>query len=74
MAERCPGDAAAANCLGPRRLHEDEARLLYEADYSVPPDMRVAGSWKLSAGGIPVPPVPTGAERRAVIARIRSSL
>ena len=74
MAERYPGDAAAANGFGRRHLHEEEARLLYEADYPAPPDMRVLGSWKLSAGGVPVPPVPEGAARRAEIARVRSSL
>ena len=50
MAERYPGDSAAANGFGRRHLHEDEARLLYEADYPAPPDMRVPGSWKLSTG------------------------
>ncbi|XBI84546.1 hypothetical protein VPH35_092837 [Triticum aestivum] len=34
--------------------------------------MRVPGAWRLSAGGVPVPPVPEGAARRAEIARIRS--
>ncbi|XBJ22429.1 hypothetical protein VPH35_000823 [Triticum aestivum] len=36
--------------------------------------MRVPGAWRTSAGGVPVPPVPTGAARCAKIARIRSSL
>uniref|UniRef100_N1R4K6 Uncharacterized protein n=1 Tax=Aegilops tauschii TaxID=37682 RepID=N1R4K6_AEGTA len=36
--------------------------------------MRVPGSWRLSASGVPVPPAPTGADWRAEIARIRSSL
>ncbi|KAE8813012.1 Homeobox protein KNOX3 [Hordeum vulgare] len=36
--------------------------------------MRVSGSWRLSADGVPVPPPPSGAERQAEIARIRSSL
>ncbi|KAM3386635.1 hypothetical protein ACQJBY_009912 [Aegilops geniculata] len=36
--------------------------------------MRVPGSWRLSAGGVPVLLVPEGAARRAEIARIRSSL
>ena len=74
MAERYPGDSAAANGFGYRHLQEPEARLLYEADYPAPPDMRGPGSWRLSAGGVPVPPVPEGAARRAEIARIRSSL
>ena len=36
--------------------------------------MRVPGAWRISAGGVPVPPPPTGAARRAEIARIRASL
>ena len=68
MAEHFPGDGAAANGFGRRHLHEEEARLLYEADYPAPPDMRVPGSWKLSAGGVLMPPVPEWASRRAEIA------
>ena len=61
MAERLPGDGAAAD---PRRyLYEDEARMLYEAGYPVSPDMRVPSEWRLSAGGVPVPPPPEGADR-----------
>ena len=74
MAERYPGDGAAVNGFGRRHLQETEARLLYEAEYPAPTDMRVPGAWRLSAGGVPVPPVPEGAARRAEIARIRSSL
>ena len=36
--------------------------------------VRGGGAWRLSAGGVPVPPVPEGAARRAEIARIRSAL
>ncbi|KAM3215244.1 hypothetical protein ACQJBY_067305 [Aegilops geniculata] len=36
--------------------------------------MRVPGAWRISAGGVPVPPPPTGAARCAEIARIRASL
>ncbi|XBH63236.1 hypothetical protein VPH35_117264 [Triticum aestivum] len=36
--------------------------------------MRVPGSWRLSAAGVLVPPVPEGAARQAEIAHIRSSL
>ena len=32
------------------------------------------GAWRISVGGVSVPPVPTGAVRRAEIARIRSNL
>ena len=74
MAERFPGDGAAGNDFGRRHLHEDEARLLYEAEYRVPPDMRVPGAWRISAGDVLVPPIPTGAAQRAEIARIRSNL
>ena len=74
MAERYPGDGAAANGFGRRHLQEPEARLLYEAEYPAPPDMRMPGSWRLSVGGGPVPPVPEGAARPAEIARVHSSL
>ena len=74
MAARYPSDSAAKNGFGRRHLHEWEARLLFEADYPAPPDMRVPSAWRLSAGGVPVPPAPTGADQRAEIARIRSSL
>ena len=74
MAERYPGDGAAANGFGRQHLQEPEARLLYKAEYPAPPDMRVPGAWRLSAAGVPVPPVLEGAARRAEIARIRSSL
>ncbi|KAI4990298.1 hypothetical protein ZWY2020_038661 [Hordeum vulgare] len=70
MAEHFPDDEAATSGFGRRHLHEDEARLLYEADYLAPPDMRVPGSWRISAGGVPVPPSPTRADRWAEIARI----
>ena len=36
--------------------------------------MRVPGAWRISAGGVPVPPPSTGMARGAEIARIRSSL
>ena len=75
MAARYPGDSAAKNGFGRRHLHEAEACLLYEVDYPAPPDMRVPGSWRLSASGVPVPPPPpSGAERCVEIAQIRSSL
>ena len=74
MAECFPGDGAAANGFGRRHLHENEARLLFEVEYPVPPDMRVPGAWRISVGGVPVPPPPTGAARRAEIACIRASL
>ncbi|KAE8789802.1 Homeobox protein KNOX3 [Hordeum vulgare] len=36
--------------------------------------MRVPGSGRLSVGGVPMPPPPTGVDRPAEIARIRSGL
>ncbi|KAE8798081.1 Homeobox protein KNOX3 [Hordeum vulgare] len=74
MTEHYPGDGAAANGFGRSHLREDEARLLYEADYPMPPDMRVPGSWRLSTVGVSVPPPPIGADWRAEIVCIRSGL
>jgi hypothetical protein len=34
-----------------------------------PPDFRCPGAWRLSAGGIPISPVPHGAVRQAAIHR-----
>ena len=54
--------------------------MLYEAGYPTPPDMRVPGasggqaSWHLSAGGMPVPPPPEGAEREHVIQEVIAGL
>ncbi|KAE8771676.1 Homeobox protein KNOX3 [Hordeum vulgare] len=74
MVERFPDDGPAANGFGRRHLREEEAHILYEADYPALRDMHVSGSWRLSASGVPVPPPPFGADRRAEITRIRSSL
>ncbi|KAE8767009.1 hypothetical protein D1007_61685 [Hordeum vulgare] len=74
MAERYPGDGAVANSFASRHLKESEARLLYEANYPTPSDMRASSSWKLSANGVPAPPPPSGADRHAEIAHIRLSL
>ncbi|KAE8812035.1 Homeobox protein KNOX3 [Hordeum vulgare] len=74
MAKRLSDDRAAANGFGRRHLHEDKDRLLYVADYTASSDMRVPGSWRLSIGRVPVPPLPFGADRWAEIARIGSSL
>jgi hypothetical protein len=59
-----------ANGFGRRYLHEWEARALYEAGYMAPPDFRLPGTWRLRAGGIPIPPVPhaRGEERRHPLA------
>ncbi|KAE8778463.1 hypothetical protein D1007_48682 [Hordeum vulgare] len=74
MAQRYPSDGAAAKGFGRRHLRKDEAHLLYEAEYPAPQDMRVSGAWRLSTGGVLVPSPPTGAERQAEIACIRSAL
>ena len=55
MGERFPDDGAVANDFVRRHLHEWEARLHYEANYPAPPDIRRPGSWRLNAGGVPVP-------------------
>ncbi|KAE8766955.1 Homeobox protein KNOX3 [Hordeum vulgare] len=74
MAGHYPDNGAATNVFGRRQLREDGARLLYEANYQAPPDMRVSESWRLSDSGSPVAPPPIGVERRTELARIRSGL
>ncbi|KAE8775416.1 Homeobox protein KNOX3 [Hordeum vulgare] len=74
MADCYPDDGAATNDFGRCQPHESEASLLYKADYPTPLDMRVPGSWWLSVDGVPVPPPPSRADRRAKITRIWSSL
>ena len=59
MAARSPDDAAAANGFGRRSLHEQESWLLFQANIPAPPDMRAGPTgWRLSAGGVPIPPLP----------------
>jgi hypothetical protein len=60
-------DGAANNGFGRRSLHQWEGRLLYAAGYMAPPDFRTPGGWRLSAGGIPIPPPPTGTALDAAI-------
>jgi hypothetical protein len=60
----------ATNGFGRRSLHQWEGRLLYAAGYPVPPDFRAPGGLRLSAGGIPIPPPPTGAGLDAAIDEI----
>ena len=40
---------------------------LCASNYPCPPGYRVPTGWSLSAGGVPVPPVPQGTARRAAI-------
>jgi hypothetical protein len=54
-------DGAANNGFGRRSVHQWEGRLLYAAAYPAPPDFRAPRGWRLSAGGIPIPPLPVGA-------------
>jgi hypothetical protein len=67
-------DGAANNGFGRRSLHQWEGRLLYAAGYPAgypaPPDFRAPGGWRLSAGGVPIPPPPQGAALDAAIDEI----
>ena len=56
-----------------RTLAVVEAVLLAQADYPCPPDTRPSGDWVLSAGGIPVPPVPRSAPFDREVQAIRAS-
>jgi hypothetical protein len=67
MANHSDNDGAANNGFGRRSLHQWEGRLLHAAGYMAPPDFRAPGGWRLSAGGIPIPPPPTGAALDAAI-------
>jgi hypothetical protein len=67
MAERFDGDRVAANGFGRQYLHEWEARALNEARYLMSPDFLCRSKWRLSAGGIPIPPKPHGATRVVAI-------
>ena len=73
-------DGAAANGFIRRHLRLDEAWALAQAGYPCPPDMRVPGptrthgGWHLSAGGVPVPPIPEGVDREYAIGDIRRAL
>jgi hypothetical protein len=50
----------ANNGFDHRSLHQWEGRLLHAAGYPARPDLRVPGGWRLSAGGVPIPPPPVG--------------
>jgi hypothetical protein len=63
-------DGVANNGFGRRSLHQWEGRLLYAPGYPAPPNFRAPGGWRLSAGGIPIPPPPTGAALDAAIDEI----
>jgi hypothetical protein len=67
MAESYEGDGAAANGFGWRHLMVEEATALNNKGYPAPPNMRCSNTWKLSAGGVPIPPETQGAARAAAI-------
>ena len=48
-------------------LTYQQAEELCASNYPCPPGYRVPFGWSLSAGGVPVPPVPHGTARRAAI-------
>jgi hypothetical protein len=60
-------DGAANNGFGRRSLHQWEGRLLYAAGYPARPDFCAPGDWRLSAGGVPIPPPPQGAALDAAL-------
>jgi hypothetical protein len=70
MAGYGSNDGAANNGFGQRSLHQWEGRLLYAAGYPAPPDFRAPRGWRLSAGGVPIPPPPQGAALDAAIDEI----
>jgi hypothetical protein len=67
-------DGAMNNGFGRRSLHQWEGRLLHAAGYMAPPDFRAPGGWRLSAGGIPIPPLPTGAALDAAIDEVLETM
>jgi hypothetical protein len=60
-------DGAANNGFGRRSLLQWEGRLLYATGYPAPPNFRAPGGWRLSAGGVPIPPLSVGAALDAAI-------
>jgi hypothetical protein len=62
----CRHGCAAANGFRPHNLTIDEAWALYNNTYPMPPDMRLPGHWKLGAGGIGIPLVPTPNSMRLI--------
>jgi hypothetical protein len=67
-------DGAANNGFGQRSLHQWEGHLLHAAGYMAPPDFRAPDGWRLSAGGIPIPPPPTGAALDAAIDEVLETM
>jgi hypothetical protein len=67
-------DGAVTNGFGRRSLHQWEGRLLYMAGYPAPSDFRVPGGWRLSAGGVPIPPPPVGTALDAAINEVLETM
>ena len=65
-------DGAANNGFGRRSLHQWEGRLLHAVGYPALLDFRAPGGWRLSVGGVPIPPPPVG--RAALEAEIDAVL
>jgi hypothetical protein len=49
-------DGVANNGFGRRSLYQWEGRLLYQAGYPAPPNFHAPEGWRLSTGGVPIPP------------------
>jgi hypothetical protein len=67
-------DGAANNGFGRCSLHQWEGRLRYMPGYPAPPDFRAPGGWRLSAGGVPIPPPPVGAALDAAINEVLETM
>jgi hypothetical protein len=67
-------DGVTNKGFGRRSLHQWEGRLLHAASYMAPPDFRAPGGWRLSAGGIPIPPPPTAAALDAAIDEVLETM
>jgi hypothetical protein len=74
MAGYGDNDGAANNSFGRRSLHQWEGLLLYMAGYPVPSDFRAPGGWRLSAGGVPIPPPPMGSALDAAIDEVLKTM
>ncbi|KAK1649345.1 hypothetical protein QYE76_067150 [Lolium multiflorum] len=68
-------DGAANNGFPRRSLHAWEGHLLHQAGYPYPPDTRPpGGGWRLSRGGVPIPPPPRGQLLDVAIEEARMTL
>jgi hypothetical protein len=74
MADYGSDDGAANNGFGRCSLHQWEGHLLYMAGYSAPPDFRVRRGWRLSTGGVPIPPPPVGASLDTAIEEVLETM